>query len=168
MPTLTCHPRLQLVTNERFLLTRSQMRVLQRLPLGLTTHAIAEQLGVGDETVKTHRGELIARLEARNGTHALTIAYEQGLLRLPSSNLRPLLSRQETRVLRLIASGNENEEIAAQLDIGAETVKTHRGNVAKKLDARNACQMVARAYESGVLKPGWLPQFQAMQQALAA
>ena len=56
-------------------------------------------------------------------------------------------------MLRLIAKGMSNAEIAAELVVGVETVKTHVGNVLTKLGARDRTQAVIAAYESGFVTP---------------
>lgn len=55
-------------------------------------------------------------------------------------------------VLRLVAQGRSNAEIAADLVLGVETVKTHVRNVLAKLGARDRVQAVIRAYESGFIR----------------
>jgi DNA-binding NarL/FixJ family response regulator len=56
-------------------------------------------------------------------------------------------------VLRLMAAGLSNTEIAAELVLGTETVKTHVGKVLSKLGARDRTQAVVIAYESGFVTP---------------
>jgi len=63
------------------------------------------------------------------------------------------LTDREAEVLRLIAQGLSNAEIAAQLVVSPETVKTHVGHVLTKLDARDRTQAVIRAYETGFITP---------------
>jgi DNA-binding NarL/FixJ family response regulator len=63
------------------------------------------------------------------------------------------LTDREAEVLRLMAAGLSNTEIAGRLVVGVETVKTHVGHVLAKLDARDRTQAVIAAYESGFVTP---------------
>ena len=61
---------------------------------------------------------------------------------------------RETEILRLIAAGWTNNEIAAHLFISPLTCKSHVSRILAKLEARDRIQLVVLAYESGLVIPG--------------
>jgi DNA-binding NarL/FixJ family response regulator len=65
-----------------------------------------------------------------------------------------LLSQRELEVLRLIAGGMSNAEVARELLLGESTVKTHVGHLLDKLALRDRVQLAIFAYESGLAQPG--------------
>ena len=61
------------------------------------------------------------------------------------------LTDREMEVLHQLARGRSNKEIAAALDIGEETVKTHVGNVLSKLQVENRSQAIVQALKRGLI-----------------
>jgi DNA-binding NarL/FixJ family response regulator len=83
-----------------------------------------------------------------NGQRAQPPAPRQGAA-LPET-----LTAREVEILRLIAAGWTNQEIADHLFISPLTCKSHVSRILTKLDARDRIQLVVVAYESGLVIPG--------------
>ncbi|MFD7756395.1 response regulator [Streptomyces sp. NPDC059757] len=64
------------------------------------------------------------------------------------------LTPRELEVLRLLATGLSNAELASQLFLSPTTVKSHVGRILSKLDLRDRVQAVVFAYETGLIAPG--------------
>jgi DNA-binding NarL/FixJ family response regulator len=73
----------------------------------------------------------------------------------PSPELGQLTDR-EREVMGLVAAGLSNDEIASKLVVSPATAKTHVSRAMVKLGARDRAQLVVFAYESGLVRPGWL------------
>ncbi|MEV7211838.1 response regulator transcription factor [Kitasatospora cineracea] len=98
------------------------------------------------------------RLVARGDSLLFPAAVRELALRYgpvaPDRSRIDRLSAREGEVLRLMAAGLANAEIADRMQLGAETVKTHVARLLAKLEVRDRTQAVIAAYESGFVTAG--------------
>jgi DNA-binding NarL/FixJ family response regulator len=89
-------------------------------------------------------------------TRKLLDSFAHRLPRAESSEAAKVadLTERELEVLRLMATGMSNAEIAQDLVVSETTVKTHVSRVLMKLDLRDRVQAVVFAYERGIVQPG--------------
>ncbi|MDT4965359.1 MAG: hypothetical protein QOJ64_96 [Acidobacteriota bacterium] len=149
---------------------RTTERLHQEMPglkvLALTVH---EDKGYLQQMLRAGAsGYVLKRAAAEDLIHAIHSIVEGGVYLDPamvskvvvgSSGKRSLnealqrsdLSERETEVLRLIALGYSNKEIANRLDISVKTVETYKGRVTEKLDLHSRVDLVRYA-----LQQGWL------------
>lgn len=125
----------------------------------LTTLTVDEAAGLLEGLAR--EGHLEAR--ARDGTlvYALREQDRRELEKSPAerpeeapedSSLPESLSERELEVLRLVASGKTNAEVARELFVAVGTVKAHANNIYRKLDASNRAEAVSRARSLGLLR----------------
>jgi DNA-binding NarL/FixJ family response regulator len=104
---------------------------------------------------RTPPDDIIAAIRTVAGSESLLFPEAIRALALAHVEAKPTgldayqLTDREQEVLRLMARGLSNAEIATELVLGLQTVKTHVANILAKLNARDRTQAVIRAYESG-------------------
>jgi DNA-binding NarL/FixJ family response regulator len=99
----------------------------------------------------------VARGEALLAPAITQRLIERFVARPPAREVSPALAQlsgREVEVLRLLAKGLSNAEIASSLIIGEATVKTHVARILQKLSLRDRVQAVVFAYESGLVERG--------------
>jgi DNA-binding NarL/FixJ family response regulator len=96
--------------------------------------------------------ELSAARDAfRNLEAAPDLARVESLLRKPESKSASPLTDRELQVLRLVASGSTNRDIARKLGISEKTVARHLSNIFTKLDLPSRAAATAYAYQNGLI-----------------
>jgi DNA-binding NarL/FixJ family response regulator len=101
--------------------------------------------------------EMVQAVRTIAGGHSLLFPSAVRDLVRPAARTRahrgPALTAREQQVLELIAQGMTNAEIAEELIIGVETVRTHVGSLLGKLQARDRTQAVVIGYRTGLVAP---------------
>ncbi|ANP53535.1 DNA-binding NarL/FixJ family response regulator [Streptomyces griseochromogenes] len=152
--------------------TRAVLRTVDAPPRILVVTTFEDDEFVYEALRAGADGFLLKRARPAEIVHAVRLVAEGESLLFPASVRRlaarygdgdraaraPLsgagLTEREAEVLRLMARGLSNAEIAARLVVGTETVKSHVSAVLAKLGARDRTQAVIAAYESGFVAPG--------------
>ncbi|WP_328316212.1 response regulator transcription factor [Streptomyces sp. NBC_00388] len=150
--------------------TRAVLRTVQQPPRILVVTTFENDEYVYEALRAGADGFLLKRARPAEIVHAVRLIAEGESLLFPAAVRalaaeygtsaarkaldRAALTARETAVLRLMARGLSNAEIAAQLIVGTETVKSHVSAVLAKLGARDRTQAVIAAYEAGLVVPG--------------
>lgn len=101
------------------------------------------------------RDDLIdAVFSAAKGESVLSPPIARQLMGRVREPRKTAVSERELEVLKLVAQGNTNKEIAAELFISEATVKTHLLHIYEKLEASDRASAVARGFELGLLSTG--------------
>ncbi|MFD8804263.1 response regulator [Streptomyces sp. NPDC059597] len=151
--------------------TRAVLRTVSEPPKILVVTTFEEDEYVYEALRAGADGFLLKRARPEEIAHAVRLVAAGDSLLFPAS-VRQLATRygggrrafdplaaarlteREAEVLRLMARGLTNAEIAGRLVVGVETVKSHVSAVLAKLGARDRTQAVIAAYESGFVAPG--------------
>ncbi|MEU3860663.1 response regulator transcription factor [Streptomyces sp. NPDC028722] len=152
--------------------TRAVLRTVAEPPKILVVTTFEDDEYVYEALRAGADGFLLKRARPAEIVHAVRLVAEGGSLLFPASVRRlatrygdargparaalerARLTEREAEVLRLMARGLSNAEIAGRLFVGTETVKSHVSAVLAKLGARDRTQAVIAAYESGFVEPG--------------
>jgi DNA-binding NarL/FixJ family response regulator len=97
-----------------------------------------------------------ASMLAPTVTNRVVTEYANRARELPPSTALDRLTDREREVMALAARGLSNDQIALRLYVSVATVKTHLSRLMLKLDARDRSQVVVTAYETGLVRPGWM------------
>jgi DNA-binding NarL/FixJ family response regulator len=89
-------------------------------------------------------------------TRRLIAEFANRARKPPKSREIDELTQREREVMALAAEGLSNDEIAARLFLSPLTAKTHVSRAMVKLGARDRAQLVVFAYETGLVRPGWV------------
>jgi DNA-binding NarL/FixJ family response regulator len=155
-----------LEATRRLMTTQNPPRVLMLTTFDLDEYVYdALRAGASGFLLKDVRPEQLADAVRAVATGDTLLApaitrrlVEQYLRRPPPGARTPLglgeLTDRELDVLRLVARGRSNQQIAATLFLGESTVKTHLTHLFAKLGLRDRAQAVVLAYESGLIQPG--------------
>ncbi|AYD89975.1 DNA-binding response regulator [Actinomyces lilanjuaniae] len=111
----------------------------------------ADPVEIAEAIRQVHRGHGQLAPEVTRRVLARLPHQERGTA--PSADLDSLTGR-EREVLRLVAQGRTNQEIAEELIVGVTTVKSYLSACLAKLHARDRVQLVVLAYELGLVRPG--------------
>ena len=138
----------------------------------LTTFGLDEyvfealRIGASGFLVKnTEPAELIRGVRAVAGgdallspgvTRRLVAEFAQHTKEPHDNSALATLTDREREVMALVGEGLSNAEIAGRLFVSPATAKTHVSRTMMKLGARDRAQLVVLAYESGLVRPGWL------------
>ena len=155
-------------------LTKQEREFLLLLGEGCTGEEVAMRLDVDDAAIESMRDRVLKKLglsdvaelieyagaqkwfAGQEGIEdALERAVRSGRKTAPSFGPQPLsdpLTNRELDTLELLAKRLYNKEIAAELFISVETVKSHMKNIFQKLSVKNRVEAIARAKEIGLLK----------------
>jgi DNA-binding NarL/FixJ family response regulator len=155
-----------LEATRRLMTTQNPPRVLMLTTFDLDEYVYdALRVGASGFLLKDVRPEQLADAVRAVATGDTLLApaitrrlVEQYLRRPPPGSRTPLglheLTDRELDVLRLVARGKSNQQIAGTLFLGESTVKTHLTHLFAKLGLRDRAQAVVLAYESGLIQPG--------------
>ncbi len=131
---------------------RSEEYVLATLEAGADGYVLKDasrpELMMAIEHVLSGKRYLSPSVSAR-----VIEGYLEGRKTLKTTSTWDTLTQREREVLKLIAEGHKNREVADFLCISLKTVEKHRANLMRKLDLHNAAALTAFAIQKGLVNP---------------
>jgi DNA-binding NarL/FixJ family response regulator len=143
--------------------TRARILVLTTFDLDEYVHAAIRAGANGFLMKDVQPAELVAAIHvvaagnalfAPAATQRLLERFASAATAAPDERSLDHLTEREREILRLIANGLSNAELAAQLHLSETTVKTHVSSMLRKLGVRDRVQAVIAAYDAGLVRPG--------------
>jgi DNA-binding CsgD family transcriptional regulator len=139
-------------------LSETQEEILREMARGMRPFEIAQKRNINVRSVSTHLKRIRIRLRVKTNEEAIAVAIGSGIVpaivRDPELgdriNVRGLTERHKT-VLKLMAEGEQNDEIAEVLGLSIETVKDHVKEICNLMGARNRTHAVSLAFTTGRL-----------------
>lgn len=95
----------------------------------------------------------VMRGESYLHSSIVKVVLNDYLHRLDRGQEEPVLTEREREIVRLVAEGLRNREIANRLNISLKTVETHRANIMQKLNISDRVQLVRFAIRTGLIEP---------------
>ena len=131
-------------------LTQREVEVIRLIAGGKTDRQIAETLIISVNTVGNHVRSILNKTNAANRAEAAAYAIQHSLMGTAMGILPDGLTSREVEVLRLIARGKTNIEIAEELFIAEGTTRRHVANIYEKISAANRAEATRYALREGI------------------
>jgi DNA-binding CsgD family transcriptional regulator len=137
-------------------LTPRTVRVIELIALGVSRLDTADRLGVHETTVISDIALACRRLQIPHRRHSALVgaAIRRGVITL-APGLPGELEDHLVDTLKLIADGYSNAEIAAELWLSLDAVKSRVKRILRDLDARDRAHAVAIGWQRGLLRRDW-------------
>ncbi|MDR3554510.1 MAG: response regulator transcription factor [Syntrophobacteraceae bacterium] len=136
---------------------KTEERILDALAAGADGYVLKDashyELMLAIEEVFSGRGSIGASIPQK-----LIVGYLEGGKRIKSRTSWQTLTPRERQIIKMIAAGSKNKEIADCLSISIKTVEKHRANLMRKLDLHSAASITHFAMEKGLTKNSDSPE----------
>lgn len=121
--------------------------------LRLGVSAYITKSGPPEEILRAIRAALAARVYLGEDIASLVLEDYMKVVVKPAATLKPALSERERLLLKLIAEGKRNKEIAEALQISHMSAETYRSRLMRKLNCTSAAELIRYAIREGIATP---------------